>query len=164
MKRFVSLIVLGVLFVSGVAFGQKVDSTRKKLKLSAVADTVTSLIDSVKIADVGAFHPEVVTMRGFSKRAGESKESFMLVNNSNLHISRVELRLKYVDVNEVLLHEREVMVECDLPSYSSRITSIKTFDEGHKFHYLYSKSVKDDAVAFLVKFTLLRYDIVISKP
>lgn len=162
MKRAIFFLLIGFIMVSGCAFAQRVDSTRKKLQMLTSSNTTESVIDTVNVVNATVFNTDVVTLRGFSKRAGEPKESFMLINHSNMHLSRVVLLFRYYDINNVLFHEREVIVECDLPPYSSRVTSIKTFDEGHNYYYYNTKNLKEGAVAFKVGFTLLRYDIVVA--
>lgn len=162
MKRAIIILFIGLVMVVGSAFAQRVDSTRKKLRVLTSSDTTESIIDTVKVTNTAVFNADVVSLRGFSKRAGESKESFLLINHSNMHLSRVVLLFRYFDTNNVLFHEREVIVECDLPPYSSRVTSIKTFDEGHNYYYYNTKNLKEGAVAFKVGFTLLRYDIVVT--
>lgn len=162
MKRVIFFLLIGFVLLSVCAFAQRVDSTRKNLRVLASSDTAESIIDTVRVTNTAVFNADVVSLRGFSKRAGESKESFMLVNHSNMHLSRVVLLFRYYDTENVLFHEREVIVECDLPPYSSRVTSIKTFDEGHNYYYYKANNLKEGAVAFKVGFTLLRYDIVVT--
>lgn len=154
-------VVLSVLlcYVLVVNSSERVNSTRKNLQPTVVTETV---VDTIAIDDVTAFCESVVTMRGYSKRIGDVKETFMLTNNSNLHLSQVELQLRYRDVEGVLLHERTELIPCDLPPYSSRQLSIKTFDEGRKFHYIRNKSGKG-AVAYEIEMRLISYSIKIER-
>lgn len=163
MKIRVLILLIG-LFVSlcGEAQG-RVNSTRKRLKLDEFQQEVrNNVIDSIVVERVDEFCERVVTMRGYSKPAGASKESFMLTNNTNLHISLVEMIFRYTDMKNELVHERTESVVCDLSPYSSRQVSIKTFDEGKKFYY-YKNKPRKDAVAYKVAIKLLRYDVKILR-
>ena len=147
----------------GVSNG-RVNSTRKGLSVStSPTDTVALAVDSLTLNNgVASFVDNAVVMRGYSKQTGAQKETFMLTNNTNLHISLVEITFRYTDVKGVLLHERTEAVVCDLPPYSSRQASIKSWDEGHKFYYYKGKS-RQDAVAYDVKVRVNRYDVRIER-
>lgn len=158
MRKSVLMLPIALALCCGVC-DARVNSTRKGLKTSSeVADTVTMVVDSMKVDDMTRFAKGAVVMRGYAKQTGSSKETFMLTNNTNLHISLVEIIFRYTDVKGVLLHERTETVVCDLPPYSSRQAWVKTWDEGHKFYYYKGKSRKD-AIAYDVKVRVKRYDV-----
>lgn len=154
------IILIGILSLTFIlnTYGRE-NTTRKKLQASVVKDV---FIDTIIVDDVKSYYEKAVTMRGYAKRFNESKETFMLINNTNLYLSQVELLLKYFDVEGVLLHERTELIFCDLPPYSSRQLSIKTFDEGRKFHYIGSKSGKG-SVAYEISMRLLSYSVKIER-
>lgn len=140
----------------------RVNSTRKGISVQGKVDTASLIVDSMIIDNVVRFEERAVVMRGYSKSAGAAKETFMLTNNTNLYISQVEISFKYTDINGVLLHERTEMVKCELPPYSSRQASIKSWDEGHKFYYYKGKS-RNDAIAYDVKVRVNRYDVKVER-
>ena len=137
----------------------RVNSTRKDLQLeSSQKAKVDNVIDTIVIKSAGDFCENAVTMRGYAKSAGAAKETFMLTNNTNLWLSLVEFTFRYTDVDGVQVHERTEIISCDLPPYSSRQMSIKSFDVGKKFYY-YKNKPRKDAVAYKVAIKLLRYDV-----
>lgn len=137
----------------------RVNSTRKGLQLKvSPTEKVYNVIDTVIIDRVDDFCENAVTMRGYSKSVGAGKETFMLTNNTNRWFSLVEFTFRYTDMDGVQVHERTEKIPCDLPPYSSRQLSIKSFDEGKKFYY-YKNKPRKDAVAYKVAIKLLRYDI-----
>ena len=154
-------LVMIMLFALGASFvgTARENSTRKNLKLDRNAEI--EVIDTIRTDNALAFDAKAVVMRGYAKQTGASKETFMLTNNTNLHISQVKIAFRYTDINGELLHERCELVDCDLPPYSSRQASVKSWDEGNRFYYYKGKSRKD-AIAYDVKIKVLRYDIVVS--
>lgn len=159
MKRFVFPILL-LVAVSGLSAADRVNSTRKKLY--SQSENQESVVDSLVVDNIGEFCEDAIAMRGYAKQTGAAKETFMLTNNTNLNISLVEITFRYTDVEDVLLHERTEQVVCDLPPYSSRQVSIKSFDEGKKFYYYKSKPRKN-AVAYKVAIKVLRYDVKVER-
>ena len=155
-------LVMIMLFALGASFvgTARENSTRKNLKLDRNAEI--EVIDTIRTANALAFDEKAIVMRGYAKQTGASKETFMLTNNTNLHISQVKIAFKYTDINGELLHERSELVDCDLPPYSTRQASVKSWDEGNRFYYYKSKSRKE-AIAYNVKIKVIRYDIVVSE-
>lgn len=159
MKNVSIILFLLACMAFSVNATERVKSTRKNLQ---TAVSVETLIDTVQVADAAVFCDSVIVMRGYSKRAGATKETFMLTNNSNLYITAVEITFRYTDTEGAPLHERTEIVSCDLPPYSSRQLSIKTFDEGKKFYYHKSKPTKG-AIAYNVAVKILSYSVKISR-
>lgn len=159
MKRISIVFCVLLCLVYVVNSSERVNSTRKNLQSSVIMETV---VDTIIVEDVTVFCENAVSMRGYSKRISDMKETFMLTNNTNLYLSQVELCIRYRDVEGVLLHERTEYIPCDLPPYSSRQLSIKTFDEGRKFHYIKNKSGKG-TVAYEIEMRLLSYSVKIKR-
>lgn len=108
------------------------------------------------------FTPLVVSMYGYTKRYNEAKENFILRNEThNYHISRVKLKLLYKADSGEVLHEREELIECDLPPGASQMVSIKSFDSSRNYYY-YKTPSKKGGVSFRIQYDLLRYDIVVE--
>lgn len=138
-------------------------TTRKNLVPANHAEVEQFPIeDSLKVENALVFHNGIVKMRGYAKRAGASKETFMLTNCSNMHLSSIEIVFRYVDMEGTLIHERRENVVCDLPPYTSRQASVKTFDEGKNFYYYKSKSRKG-AIAYDVSIRVQSYNIKVER-
>lgn len=159
MKNVFTLCAL--LFIT-LTMSANVNTSRKgHLAVRQSRDMIAEAADSTGDAAQSAqFMRGAVTMKGFSKRASDAKETFLLTNHTTSHISRVVLRLRYTDVHGALLHERTVAVDCDLPARSTRQAMVKTFDTAHVFYYYLGSKPRKQATPFRVAFKLLRYDIV----
>ena len=163
MRYHVIKLIICLLVIAPVNLLAREKTTRTHLKSKPCDNEVGVMSsDSIKVTDVMQFQEKIVVMRGYSKNAGVAKESFMLTNCSNLHLSSLEIIFRYTDMEGTLIHERTENVLCDLPPYSSRQVSIKTFDEGKMFYYYKSKS-KKGAVAYDVAIRIESYNIKISR-
>ena len=103
--------------------------------------------------------PNAVTLKGFSKKASDSRESFFVTNNTNHRISHVRLLLRYSLINGEMLHERVATVEVDLKPRETRLVAIKTFDLQRLFYYYAGPKPRKSATPFKVSFRLVGYDI-----
>ena len=103
--------------------------------------------------------PNAVTLKGFSKKASDSRESFFVTNNTNHRISHVRLLLRYSLMNGEMLHERLATVEVDLKPCETRLVAIKTFDVQRLFYYYAGPKPRKSATPFKVAFRLVGYDI-----
>ena len=64
-------------------------TTQKSLRnASAIVEALP--LDSVAVAESG-INPNAVTLRGYSKRASDSKESFFITNNTAHSITSVDI-------------------------------------------------------------------------
>ena len=103
--------------------------------------------------------PNAVMLKGFSKKASDSRESFFVTNNTNHRISHVRLLLRYSLMNGEMLHERVATVEVDLKPRETRLVAIKTFDVQRLFYYYAGPKPRKSATPFKVAFRLVGYDI-----
>ena len=104
-----------------------------------------------------------VTLKGYSKRASDSRESFFVTNNTNHRISHVRLLMRYMQMNGEMLHERIATVEVDLKPKETRLVSIKTFDVQRMFYYYAGPKPRKNATPFKVAFRLVGYDIHVGR-
>lgn len=107
--------------------------------------------------------PNAVTLKGYSKRASDSRESFFVTNNTNHRISHVRLLMRYMQMNGEMLHERIATVEVDLKPKETRLVSIKTFDVQRMFYYYAGPKPRKNATPFKVAFRLVGYDIPVGR-
>ncbi len=107
--------------------------------------------------------PNAVTLKGYSKRASDSRESFFVTNNTNHRISHVRLLMRYMQMNGEMLHERIATVEVDLKPKETRLVSIKTFDLQRMFYYYAGPKPRKNATPFKVAFRLVGYDIPVGR-
>ena len=97
--RSVLCIFLGVLAVLAVA---RTRTTQKQLHSSAAIVQTLDIteVDSVDLTD--GVDPGGIVMKGYSKRAADSKESFFLTSKLKHRISSVRLLLRYSAMDGVL--------------------------------------------------------------
>lgn len=107
--------------------------------------------------------PNAVTLKGYSKRASDSRESFFVTNNTNHRISHVRLLMRYMQMNGEMLHERIATVEVDLKPKETKLVSIKTFDVQRMFYYYAGPKPRKNATPFKVAFRLVGYDIPVGR-
>ena len=107
--------------------------------------------------------PNAVTLKGYSKKASDSRESFFVTNNTNHRISHVRLLMRYSQMNGEMLHERIATVEVDLKPRETRLVTLKTFDVQRLFYYYAGPKPRKSATPFKVAFRLVGYDIPVGK-
>ena len=137
-------------------------TTQSKLaNAKAVIEQIDA--DSTAVDSITGVDPHAITMRGFSKRAGDSKESFFLTNNTRHRISHVRLLLRYSTLQGEVLHEREVDVPVSLKPGDTQLVAVRSFDVQRLFYYYGGPQPRKVATPFKVAFRLLGYDIPVGK-
>lgn len=159
MKRLIFLTLLMVIVV--VALG-RTRTTQAQLKNnSQIVEQIpdASVPDSLLLE----LEPNAVTLKGYSKKASDSRESFFVTNNTNHRISHVRLLMRYSQMNGEMLHERIATVEVDLKPRETRLVTVKTFDVQRLFYYYAGPKPRKSATPFKVAFRLVGYDIPVGK-
>ena len=137
----------------------RVRTTQRHLhSAAAVVQTIDAVdVDSIDLApDV---NPDGIVMKGFSKRASDSKESFYLTSRLTHRISSVRLLMRYMTMDGNVLHERRIVVPVDLKPGETKLVSVKTFDVQHLFYYYGGNKPRKSATPFKVAYRLTGYDI-----
>ncbi len=157
MKNRILLLVPILALVAVVAMA-RTRTTQSQLKNST--QVVEQLPDAaVPDSLLRYIEPNAVTLKGFSKKASDSRESFFVTNNTNHRISHVRLLLRYSLMTGEMLHERLATVEVDLKPRETRLVAIKTFDLQRLFYYYAGPKPRKSATPFKVAFRLVGYDI-----
>lgn len=159
MKRLIFLTLLMVIVV--VAMG-RTRTTQAQLKNnSQIVEQIpdASVPDSLLLE----MEPNAVTLKGYSKKASDSRESFFVTNNTNHRISHVRLLMRYSQMNGEMLHERIATVEVDLKPRETRLVTVKTFDVQRLFYYYAGPKPRKSATPFKVAFRLVGYDIPVGR-
>ena len=90
----------------------KVKTTRKSLRSDAVqvgewvmTDSRGGEVDTTRTdtADV-KFRKGAITIKGYVKRASDSRESFLITNNTGRRITRVRMLMRYSDTEGSMIH------------------------------------------------------------
>lgn len=81
------------------------------------------------------FEADSIKFTGYDKPASASKESFHIINSSEMDINKVGIRITYLDLKGRMLHSRDEVVTCHIPSGQTRLVTIPTWDVQHTFFY-----------------------------
>ena len=135
-------------------------TTRKNLQSLEVPVAVMQADDALLPDSLGAeIDPNAVSLKGYSKRASDSKESFFVTNNTGHRMSAVRLLLRYSTMNGEMLTQRTVTVPVELKPGETKLVSIKSFDVQRLFYFYAGPKPRKQATPFKVAFRLTGYDI-----
>ena len=135
-------------------------TTRKGLKSAEIPVAVIESSDDLMPDSIPvAVDPNAVSLKGFSKRASDSKESFFITNNTAHRMSAVRLLLRYTTMQGEMLTQRTVTVPVNLKPGETKLVSIKSFDVQRLFYYYAGPQPRKQATPFKVAFRLTGYDI-----
>ena len=134
-------------------------TTRKNLRSIEVPVMALESSDGLLPDSLQAIDPDAVTLKGYSKRASDSKESFFITNNTSHRMSAVRLLLRYTTMNGEMLTQRQVTVPVSLKPGETKLVSIKSFDVQRLFYYYAGPQPRKQATPFKVAFRLTGYDI-----
>ena len=134
-------------------------TTRKNLRSLEVPVMTLDSSDALLPDSLQAIDPDAVTLKGYSKRASDSKESFFITNNTSHRMSAVRLLLRYTTMNGEMLTQRQVTVPVSLKPGETKLVSIKSFDVQRLFYYYAGPQPRKQATPFKVAFRLTGYDI-----
>lgn len=161
MKKIALMLIL-LAAVSGIAVQARTRTTQSQLKNNSqlVEQIPDAWVPDSLLRDL---EPNAVTLKGYSKKASDSRESFFVTNNTNHRISHVRLLMRYSQLNGEMLHERTATVEVDLKPHETRLVTIKTFDVQRLFYYYAGPKPRKAATPFKVAFRLIGYDIPVGR-
>ena len=134
-------------------------TTRKNLRSLEVPIAVLESSDGLLPDSLVSVDPNAVTLKGYSKRASDSKESFFITNNTKHRMSAVRLLLRYTTMQGELLTQRTVTVPVNLKPGETKLVEIKSFDVQRLFYYYAGPQPRKQATPFQVAFRLTGYDI-----
>lgn len=134
-------------------------TTRKNLQSMEVPVVAIDPTDGLLPDSLEAIDPHAVTLKGYSKRASESKESFFVTNNTAHRMSAVRLLLRYTTMSGEMLTQRTVSVPVALKPGETKLVSIKSFDVQRLFYYYAGPKPRKSATPFQVAFRLIGYDV-----
>ena len=134
-------------------------TTRKNLKTNEVPVAVLDSADDLLPDSLLTGDPTAVTLKGFAKRASDTKESFFITNNTKHRMSAVRLLLRYTTMGGEMLTQRVVNVPVSLRPGETKLVSVKSFDVQRLFYYYAGPQPRKQATPFKVAFRLTGYDI-----
>ena len=152
-------LALLLLTASTMDLDARVRTTRKNLRSTEVPVAVMDTADGLLPDSLAQVDPGAVTLKGYSKRASDSKESFMITNNTDHRMSAVRLLLRYTTMQGEMLTQRSVTVPVSLMPGETKMVSVKSFDVQRLFYYYAGPQPRKSATPFQVAYRLTGYDI-----
>ena len=134
-------------------------TTQKNLRSLEVPVVTLDPDDALLPDSLEAIDPTAVSLKGYSKRASDAKESFFITNNTAHRISAVRLLLRYTTMNGEMLTQRTVNVPVSLKPGETKLVEVKSFDVQRLFYYYAGPKPRKQATPFKVAFRLTGYDI-----
>ena len=134
-------------------------TTRKNLRSLEVPVAMMEASDDLLPDSLQGVDPNAVSLKGFSKRASDSKESFFITNNTTHRMSAVRLLLRYTTMQGEMLTQRTVTVPVNLKPGETKLVEVKSFDVQRLFYYYAGPQPRKQATPFKVAFRLTGYDI-----
>ena len=134
-------------------------TTRKNLRSLEVPVATLETTDGTVPDSLTAVNPDAVSLKGYSKRASDSKESFFITNNTSHRMSAVRLLLRYTTMNGEPLTERTVTVPVSLKPGETQLVEVKSFDVQRLFYFYAGPQPRKQATPFKVAYRLTGYDI-----
>ena len=153
------LLLLLMISLCASTIDARTRTTRKNLRSIEVPVVVLESSDGLLPDSLAGVDPDAVTLKGFSKRASDSKESFFITNNTSHRMSAVRLLLRYTTMNGEMLTQQTVKVPVNLKPGETKLVSVKSFDIQRLFYYYAGPKPRKQATPFKVAFRLLGYDI-----
>lgn len=148
-----------ILCVSTLDVNARTRTTRKNLQSTEVPVAALDAADGLLPDSLADLDPNAVTLKGFAKRASDSKESFFITNNTNHRMSAVRLLLRYTTMDGEMLTQRTVNVPVNLKPGETKLVSVKSFDVQRLFYFYAGPKPRKQATPFKVAFRLTGYDI-----
>ena len=134
-------------------------TTRKNLQSLEVPVAALEADDSLLPDSLAQLDPDAVTLKGFSKRASDAKESFFITNNTAHRMSAVRLLLRYTTMGGEMLTQRTVNIPVNLKPGETKLVSVKSFDVQRLFYFYAGPKPRKQATPFKVAFRLVGYDV-----
>ena len=160
--RHIVLMIM-VVVVTAAGLQARTRTTQKKLHTSEIPVAVLAVDDDLLPDSLEQVDPNAVSLKGFSKRASDSKESFFVTNNTKHRMSAVRLLLRYTTMQGEMLTQRAVTVPVSLKPGETRLVEIKSFDVQRLFYFYAGPKPRKQATPFKVAFRLTGYDIPVGK-
>ena len=109
---------------------------------------------------------QAIMVLGFEKTLSSKKESLLIQNRTQETVTRIKLRIVYKTPQNEMLDYREIFLDKEILPGMTKKFSINSFDENRQYYYYMTpptgKSI-ESSYPFKITFTLLRYDIAITR-
>lgn len=156
MKQLLAAALIALIALTTAARTRTTQNNLRTANIVLEAIPVTHAADSAAVA---AVDQHAITLRGFTKRASDAKESFLVTNNTDHRISAIRITLRYTTIGGDMIHERTIAVPIMLNPGETQLATVKTFDTQRQFYYYAGQKPRKAATPFQVAYRLMGYDI-----
>ncbi len=156
--REIAVIIACALVATG-AFSRTKTSTHKLSSAHAEIDTIAEYVADT-LTDIA---PNAISIKGYSKKASDSKETFFVTNHTTHRISQIKIRLRYSAIDGKLLHERVATVDVTLKPGETRLVAIRSWDVHRQFYYYAGAKPRKSASPYKTAYRLIGYSIPIGE-
>lgn len=137
-----------IALVSSIAIDAQ-RTTRKGLRVETHTEIPSREATDTIIPGNGS---TAITIAGYDKPLRSANETFFITNRSSHNISGLRIRIRYIDTHGRTLHQRECLIQIDIPSGETRQAKIKSWDIQRSFYYkLSTKPQRADGTPFDVE-------------
>lgn len=157
MKHYLIILVCAIATFN--AFSRTKTSTHKLDNAHAEIEAMEGEIEELP----EGVDPKAISIKGYTKKASDSKEAFFVTNKTKHRISQIKLRLRYTTVGGELLHERVAIVNVTLKPGETQLTSIKSWDIQRQFYYYAGAKPRKTATPYKIAYRLIGYSIPIGE-
>lgn len=156
---FPPLVSLLLILLCVSSLDARTRTTRKNLQTLEVPVVTLDADDSLLPDSLAQLDPNAVSLKGYSKRASDAKESFFITNNTQSRMSAVRLLLRYTTMNGEMLTQRTVNIPVSLKPGETKLVEVKSFDVQRLFYFYAGPKPRKQATPFKVAFRLVGYDV-----
>ncbi len=156
--RKIAIIILCALASVG-AFSRTKTTIHKLTGAHAEIDTIAA--DAMEVPE--GIDLNAITIKGYSKKASDSKETFFVTNNTQHRISQIKIRLRYSAIDGKLLHERVATVNVTLRAGETQLVAIRSWDLHRQFYYYAGTKPRKSASAYKIAYRLIGYSIPVGE-
>ena len=153
------LLALVLIALCASTMDARTKTTRKNLRSLEVPVAVMESDDGLLPDSLDGVDPNAVSLKGYSKRASDAKESFFITNNTKQRMSAVRLLLRYTTMQGEMLTQRTVTVPVSLKPGETKLVEVKSFDVQRLFYYYAGPQPRKQATPVKVAFRLTGYDV-----
>lgn len=141
MKRALVFITISILTCSVYATAQR--TTRRGIDKTIKTTTKQKNPGNITSGDtIISPSSETIKLSGYDKPLNATKETLFITNNTEHHLLSISINCSYLDTNGRQLHQRDVVIPCDIPPGETRIVSFPSWDKQKSFYYIRSRKPK----------------------
>lgn len=156
-------IIIIALALAGIAHSRTKTSTHPLTSAEKEVEMIADMEQQPGDTIPNQVNPHAISIKGYCKKAGDSRETFFVTNKTNHRISQIKLLLRYFAMDGQLLHERVVTVNVSLNPGDTKLSWIKSWDIHRQFYYYGGTKPRKAATPFKIAYRLIGYSIPVGE-